>query len=89
MMLLMSAIAGRSGSHDRMQDRAAEPAADNSGQGISNETEALFLQRRARDVATDCTADHLNNQANDVHRLFSFLLMLSDWRREPLEVTTG
>ena len=56
-----AATAGCSGSHHRMEDRATHSTADNSCQGIPNETETLLLQRRAGDIAADRTADQLNN----------------------------
>jgi hypothetical protein len=57
----MPPAASRGASHDGMEDRAAQSAADHSRKGVSNQTETLLFQRRARDIAADRTADCFNN----------------------------
>ena len=49
-----------------------KPPPDNSGDGIPHGSQTIFFHGCTRHVAPNCTADCLNNEADDVHR-FGFL----------------
>src|SRR5439155_16677317 len=52
-----TAAAGRRGSHYRLEDCAAQSAADNSRNRIPNRTQTFFFHRGSGDIAADRTAD--------------------------------
>src|SRR5262245_1503949 len=50
-----------------LENRSAQTATHNSGDGISQGSQTTFFHGCARHVAPDCTADYFNNKTNDVH----------------------
>ena len=55
-----SAAAG--GCAQGLQEHAADAAAENTGDGVPQRPEALILQRRAGNIASDGATDKLDNQ---------------------------
>src|SRR5262245_35009902 len=68
----------RSSAHHRVENLAADSAADDAGNRIAECTEAVLLEQRAADVASYRAGNELHDQAYDVHACIP--LAICGWR---------